>query len=299
MNVSSFYSKKIPKFLFLSILNRKDNYERGGTMHIVQEHFQSIHQMLKTLDGRKNNAVMRGEDSSSSGNSSFTLTESWDHAMKLLRYGYTDILGEIKAGMKEHAKFQEVSKKRNIKTAVQGVAPHVPNALLGVPNAMIHYESTVQKTKAISLVYFETANAGVEADTFVKSGIALLSTVHALEIRGYRVKLKCMFFSSKCEDERAFASVNLKDYREQLDLHKLCFPIAHPSMFRRIGFKWLETVPGIEEEDWSGGYGQPIYEDELSEIEGILKENEYFVTLHAIREQNYNVDGIIEYLNLK
>lgn len=269
-------------------------------MNIVYEKFPSIRHLLKTINGRENNEIMRNENASKrTGGYDFTRTENWEEAMSLLENGYTDILGDLKIGMRENAKFQEGTRKRNMQTSVHGVAPHVPNAILGLPNAMINYETTIQKSRAISLIYSETANAGEDAESFVKGGIAILSTVHALEIRGFRVNLKGMFFAAKRGDDRAFVTVNLKDYREHLDLHKLCFPIAHPSMFRRIGFRWLETVPGLQEDGWSHGYGRSIQADEISEIDGIVAPNEYILSLHTIQECDHDVNKIIQYLNLK
>lgn len=269
-------------------------------MKVVKEHFQSIHQMLENINKRPKNEVMRGRESASyTGSEDFTLTESWDKAIYLFKYGYTDILEEIKTGMKTNASFQKPVAKRRIKTHVEGVVPHIPNAILGLPNSMIHIQPNIQKTKAISIVYVKPASCMVDAREFVESGIAVLSTIHALEIRGFRVNLKVMFFNGKVGDERVFSTVDVKHYREHLDLHKLCFPIAHPSMFRRIGFKWLETTPEIEESGWARAYGKPVPVNEILEIEGLAQKNEYYISLATTKECNYNVDEIIEYLNVK
>lgn len=268
-------------------------------MRILKEHFNSIHQMLEIVNKRSNNEVMKNQNSSQTDDEEFTLTESWEQAIDLFQYGYKDIMDEIKIGMKKETKFQAATHNRKIKTGVQGYAPHVPNAILGLPNSMIDMKSEVRKVKAISIVYSITESAGVEAEEFVKSGIAVLSTIYALELRGVRVNLKIMFYDGKSEDERAFASVNLKDYREHLDLQKLCFPVAHPSMSRRLGFKWLETVPELECNGWSYGYGSQMKTEEFFEIEGLFKQNEHFLNLDITKECDYNTDRIIEKLDLK
>lgn len=267
-------------------------------MKIFKEHFNSIHQMLEIVNKRPNNEAMKGSKSSHTEDEDFTMTKSWEEAIDLFQYGYKDILEEIKTGMKEEAKFQAASSRRKNILSVEGFAPHVPNAILGLPNSMIKTQSEVRKVKAISLVYSITANAGTDASEFVKSGVAALSTIHALELRGIRVNLKIMFYNAKCQNDRAFGTVNLKDYREHLDLQKLCFPVAHPSMFRRIGFKWLETLPGLKNDDWSRGYGRQMETHEVLDIKDLLKENEYLLNLEMTEECEYNVDKIIEKLQL-
>jgi hypothetical protein len=242
---------------------------------------------------------MKGENESTTNGEDFTLTKSWDQAIDLFQYGYVDILDELKVGMKAATKFMTPQNRRKITTGVVGFVPHVPNAILGLPNSMIHIESEVRKTKAISLVYSITGNAYVRADQFVKSGIAVLSTIHALELRGIRVSLKIMFFNARCNDDRTIGTVTLKDYREHLDLQKLTFPVAHPSMFRRIGFKWLETVPGLTDTDWSSGYGRTMDTDDVLEIKGLFGANEHFLNIPIVEECEHDVDNIINRLNLK
>lgn len=267
-------------------------------MTVIYEHFSNLHQLIQTITNRPNNEVMKNEFSSQTGSEEFTLTTSWDHAVQLLQSGYTDILGEIKKGMTKHAKCKDVANRRMVTTAVQGVTPHIPNAIVGLPNSMIHYENKQRKTKAISIVYVLSAASRVEAKDLFQSGIALLSLIHALELRRYRIALKVMFFGAEKENEQAIGTVTIKQYQQHLDLHKLCFPIAHPSMLRRIGFKWLETVPGLSHPDFRSGYGRPIPLEELSAIHGIKQKNEHFINWETLKECNYDIDQAIHFLQL-
>ena len=95
-----------------------------------------------------------------------------------------------------------------------------------------------------------------------------------------------------------FATVKVKDYREHMDLQKLCFPLAHPSMFRRFGFKWLETVPGLTEVGWSFGYGRTVKNYKKFK-KHFMKENEFLIDLNLTKKYNYNPEKIIEVMNLK
>lgn len=169
----------------------------------------------------------------------FTGTNTWEEAVSLYQYGYTDILERIKSGIGANLQKTNPMTRRRVVTGVQGYAPHVPNAIMGLPNSMIHTESVMMKSKVVNIVYSSTENCGTEADEFIKSGIAVLSAVNALELSGYRVNLDISFYCAKDGDEYAFGTVNVKDYREHLDIQKLCFPTptrnsSTPEQFQSI-----------------------------------------------------------------
>lgn len=280
---------------------REAGHNPGGkenAMKIIKEHFSSIHQMLNVIESRSNNSVMRNDRSSETGTAAFTGTNSYAQAKWLFENGYTKILDQIKTGVGNNLKKTQNVNRRTIRTGVIGYAPHVPNAILGLPNSMILTEQQPQKIKTVSIVVGITENCGTDANEFIKSGIAALSVVNTLELRGYRVALKVAFWCAKAGEERAFGTIKLKDYREHLDIQKLCFPLAHPSMFRRFGFKWLETSPDIKDFNWHGVYGSQLKDLDFIK-ENFLEENESFINLSITKECAYDPDKIIERMNLK
>ena len=277
----------------------------AGKINIVSEHFTSINQMLKVIESRENNDIFKNTHSSETGSESFCGTKNWEEAMDLFTYGYKEILPKIKDGVGANLKTTESLKRRSISTGVVGYAPHVPNAILGLPNSMICSHSIQQKVKAITIVYCICENCGTPAEEFVKSGICILNVINKLELSGYRVNLKIMYYCAKENDkEYAFGTIDVKDFKEHLDLQKLCFPIAHPSMFRRFGFKWIETVSGLTECGWNFGYGRTLA-SETSKTEkflrehNLLKDNEYFMSLRYTNNHRYNADDIISSMNVK
>jgi hypothetical protein len=267
-------------------------------MKIVKEHFGSIHQMLSVIESRPNNSVMAGQDSSKTGTKRFTGTDSYEEAKQLFETGYTEILDQVKTGVGNNLKKTQNINRRTIRTGVIGYAPHVPNAILGLPNSMILTEQQPQKIKTVSIVVGITEKCGTKAEEFVKSGIAALSVVNTLELRGYRVALKVAFWCSEGGNERAWGTITLKDYREHMDIQKLCFPLAHPSMFRRFGFKWLETCPEIKDFGWAWGYGRQLNDSDFIK-KNFLGDNEFFINLSVTKECDYDPDKIIEKMNLK
>lgn len=265
-------------------------------MKIIKEHFTSIRQMLSVIESRPNNKVMKGRKESEDGTLSFTGTRSYQEALDLFQNGYTDVLDQIKTGVDANVRKNQVVNRRQIRTNVVGYVPHVPNAILGLPNSMIMTEQRPQKIKAVSIVAGITENCGTPAEEFVKSGIAVLSLVNTLELRGFRVSLKLSFYNAQCGEELTWATICLKDYREHLDIQKLCFPLANPSMFRRFGFKWLETCPNLHASGWAHGYGSS--RSDYNSAKQFLDENEYYIGLSLTKKCKYDVDKIISMLRI-
>lgn len=266
-------------------------------MKLIREHFQSIDEMLSVITSRPNNTPMNGRKESMSSDKNFTGTNSWEEAVNLYQYGYTDILEQVKRGVGAHIERTNPMTRRRVVTGVQGYAPHVPNSIMGLPNSMIYTESVMMKTKVVNIVYSTTENCGTEAEEFIKSGIAVLSVVNILELSGYRVNLNISFYCAKEDEEYTFGTVNVKDYREHMDIQKLCFPVAHPSMFRRMGFKWLETCVGLKNSGWARGYGsQVMFRNTPKEFKD---EGSILLDLEIVRKNKYDPDKIIESMNLK
>ena len=270
-------------------------------MIITKEHFKSIAHLMNTIEGRENNPAMEGEHSSRNGTREFTGSDSYSEAKELLRYGYKDILDEIKREVRKYSKIQQTRPQRQIMNDIIGYAPNVPNAIQNLPNSMVNTITQPTKVKAVSIVYSIVENCGTDAEEFIKSGVALLNVINRLELSGIRVNLKIAFYVATVGSETdgndyTFGTVDVKHYREHLDIQKLCFPLAHPSMFRRFGFKWIETVPGLDNRRWSFGYGRSISDyNDKAVLENIApNKDDKFINLSYMRDANYNVDNIIK-----
>lgn len=276
-------------------------YEKGG-VKVTEEYFSSIHHMLACLDSRENNEAMEGEHSSTeSGDPDWYGTASYGEAVKLLTCGYTDILDRLSLGIRKAMKSlknYDFSKSYMIDD-VQGAVPIVPNYLRGLPKTMSYRQPVVKKVKTMNIIYAPTANYGTGANEFIEAGIGLLSAIRAIEKSNVAIKLDCMFKNSYERNEAVIGTVRIKNYRDRLDLQKLCFPIAHPSMLRRIGFKFLETVPGLTNRGFASGYGRS---PDLDELTNYLKAPDNTVVLNFYlvhRELDCDPKKIIEYINEK
>lgn len=273
-------------------------------VNCVYEEFSSIDKLLKTLDSRPNNKIMEDKHFSEQHDSSFTGTESYQEAVNLLKYGYTDILPQIKREVKKNNKilFKNPLHQRKILNMPIGFVPNVPNALQNKPDSMINIVSTPQKKKTLSIIYAMSGNAGEDTDTFIKAGAALISAINLIELSGIQTRLYVDFmpamagggfFSSSNERELLAPVLRIKNYGERFNLTKICFPLAHPSMFRRIGFKYLETCPFITNSNFAGGYGRV---PELNELKDYIPTNyqTYILNTPFIKENNFNIQSILK-----
>lgn len=269
---------------------------------IVKEHFSSISEMMNVLDKRPNNEIMKNCDSSSKkGERGWYGTDSYEEASQLMRTGYTEILPKIKEGLAKSSKV--VSKMfsptdlRRPKNLPVGFIPHIPNSILNLPNSMIDIKISPQKRKTLSILYVMAGSCGISADTWIKAGIALLTAIKIVERQGISISIDTVFYCGSEHEQTAMGSVRVKHFGQPLDIQKLCFPLANPSMFRRIGFKFLETTPIITDKEFAYGYGRGFDCDEKKIKSQLENDKTYMLSGQWIKKHDYKVESILEYLN--
>ena len=209
--------------------------------------------------------------------------------MEIMRTGFKDPLEKMKRGILKMGA-SEKDKRPRLKNDFVGFVPHVPHTLMNLPITMINREKKNIKNKMIHLVYSYGASSKVTPNDMIKGGINFISLVNSLEKQGYRVKIDIISTHTSGKT-LACMMLNLKEYGQSLNLLKLTFPLVHPAMFRRIGFKWLETTPELKDSELSHYYGTPLSHimgyDNLKEAKflkdhGVLKgDNTYFCTIYT------------------
>lgn len=238
------------------------------------------------------------DNSSQSSDSSFSGTESYEEAFDLFKYG----------DEKLYKKFKEQSSKINIDkllgNAVRkqkyenrnyGCVPNVPNYLIGNPLNMINAEIGRISHKVINIFLSIGVPWHVDKEDIINTGIIYLSVIDLLEKAGYRCNLYAGVTAH--EGRHEYMYVRIKTDREPLNLKKLVFPLVHPSMLRRIYFRWAEV--NDYDYDITGGYGR---NDDESDIKKYMKNiyNEDFIlwTYNNIdKDKGHNIKKIEEILN--
>lgn len=267
---------------------------------LVFESFSTTHEFMRAVTSRPQNDKTpdnRGRE----GKNEFCGGLSWDESMDALRNGLPEI---CKAMQSDLRKFREngtitLGNKSVPRNYYYGSKPNVPAALAGKPKSMRQRQRQPKKVKTIRIVYDQCQNANTSAMTLKQSGTSVLCLVYALEKAGYRVKFDLLPFASQSRDECAISLINLKDFRQPLDLLKLSFPITHPAMFRRFGFTWLETVENLG--SFYVGHGHHIDRDtmitRLTEAK-VLDNNAYLIQVDDCEIANFDVRTIAQNLGI-
>lgn len=275
-------------------------------MEYIIENFSDINELVRVLDKRKPNTVFSGHELQSNGDDEYWYgTSTYTEAVELIRNGFTEPLEKIKRGVEVNQK-SFVTQKTSPKNDIVGYAPCVPNAILGIPQSMINKEVIPKKSKILTLVYDIDSNAGTDADTFIQAGITVLSILNSMEANGYRVSLKVLFNNSYGDEQEVFSAVTLKDWRQPIDLKKMAFPFCHPSMCRRIGFRWVESHPRLTDTEFRRGYGRAHASvKEFSECENhlrkhnIIKDHEKYINIKICKENDFDPHKVSAVCGLK
>ena len=264
------------------------------------ERYQNIYRFMDTIQSRPNNDKF-GRDSSESGD--WYGTKTWDEAMEQFSNGIPETAEKLKKSLDAFKANSNIcaTKSRPI-NYYYGHTPNIPAAIIGLPKSMRKVERTPQKVKAISLVFNQNESCEVGADTLRKAGECVLQMVYALELRGYRVTLDILAFASQNEGRAFILAINVKDWKQHLDILKLSFPVTSPAMFRRMGFRWAETMPGVEGgRVW--GYGTPIVRDsdkgrKRLESAGYDLKTTYMVTIDDCKKSDFDALEVAKKLGI-
>ena len=189
----------------------------------------------------------------------FSGTESYEQANNLLLYGDRNLARRItEAGTyTTEAKIQKYMAKRTYTASVVGAVPHVANYVAGCPNTMIRIQQTRQPQKVVTIGYCMTVSAFVDIEDMIRVAAEMVSAIMILEAKGIRVNYYTLNYNYANEGRAQHIisnAIKIKSAGQKLDLLKMAYPMASPSMFRRHIFKFFETEPGIPKA-FTGGYG--------------------------------------------
>ena len=226
--------------------------------NIEIEKFATIDAFVKSLNTRELNPAFKNKGEISSkikGNKDFYKTDTYEESEELLTGGYREGLSVIQSEKRVN---NYGSIKRNIPTVdVVGFAPHVPNAIAGIPQSMVSVKARNQKSKIVNIIYNNSASCSVTTSQLAVAGRHVLDVVAILERQGHRVNVDIL--TTACTSTQvAMCFVRVKDALRIINPLKLAYILVHPSFFRRQGFRWIETCPKITDETFSNCYGYPL-----------------------------------------
>jgi len=205
---------------------------------------------------------------------SWDLKAGWDGAIKMAKEGWPE-------GLKRMQKVAELlempSGARSYEPqpvlAVAGDEVDIGAYLSGEPECMMDWEvrATPSFGKVVKIVCHLTANASVSANAMFRRGSLAYLIIDALESCGIRCEVwglvKCSTCGNRDEGPDFLAQVCLKDADQPIEPDRLAYMLAHPAVFRRLGFRLMELTP----EYTRGCYGSTVNPpEELMEGDGVI-----------------------------
>ncbi len=226
------------------------------------ETYRSAQEMADDLETRKR-TDSHFEDTFRPSRTSF-IGATKEETYRMLREGYQPTVDALKGKVKVTA----TGKRFKSYNDVCGYQPIIPNAIMGLPNAMINSSMAPIKTKVLDIYYDMTVACFVESSDLIKAGQKMLGVIREMEAQGYRFNLYvCQSYSDDkgCD----MVCVKVKSANQPFDLKRMSFPVSHTAFFRGIGFDWYSKFPlGT----YRYGYGRSIsYEHTQEELTAEFK----------------------------
>lgn len=232
---------------------------------IYAQKFETMDSFFKFITTAQNNKVFADCHGSDRNSESFAGTKDFATAAELFRNGWDAGLEKIKAG--KGGDFSAPAPRALVRNYYVGACPNVPRALQGLPDAMRQVYRTPQKQKVVTIFVDMCVSGMLDKDRYQKVGGYIYQAIKAIEEQGTRVEIVTGFADSISQNRSAAEEliicpeITLKKASETLDSGRLSFALVHVGMFRRLGFKYIETCPcellnGSRAGDYSpSGYG--------------------------------------------
>lgn len=219
----------------------------------------------------------------------WTQTMSFDDAVLLMKRGWSDMAQKLTNKLAAIDKKTEPIKKARPVNSVAGYHPIVPLYLAGVPTSMVSSKMVPVKQKVINITKLFNYNGGVSSETIIDESIKVMQLVKKLEAQGYRVNVDVAFGSAAGGREIA-ASIRVKSANERLQVSKLAFPLVHPSMLRRLMFRYIEVNKDVTR-SYVHGYGAPVQRDKMQKL---LPDSIVIPAIWEVQDINkiHNIDDI-------
>ena len=185
--------------------------------------------------------------SSITGSEDFTGTESFEQAHHLALHGFPEGTKEMKKQMDllGHAKANRLEPVFD----VFGDEVEIGRFCSGDPENMVTFENVLKDGQQFLDVYVAFSYSyHKEARQIIKRGAIVLSNIDYLENNGFRCRIVGYNHALCRKDRRAKTRMGvkhlaiLKDYNEPLDIDRMAFALACPSMLRRLAFRLTELL---------------------------------------------------------
>lgn len=256
--------------------------ETNGNVNIS---FNSIADVVNYIDTTKRTSFYKRRHDSDNNDYGFTGTHTMEEARELLFHGWEDGAKQLKNKLDAKINVNNNGYRNKTFYDIAGFQCSVPRYLQGIPTNMVNNKRVVQKQKVVNITKDFGYSASVSKEEMMRESVKFLQAVDKLEKQGVR----CNVFVSVVTRGRKSKGyidirVKVKDSSQRMNLKQLAFPLAHPSMFRRIVFALIERLEDCK--DFGMGYGS------CTEWENVkhLYKGEYYVPRNVMEEEITNIE---------
>lgn len=206
----------------------------------------------------------------------FTKTKSFDEAIDLLHDGWTDKAKELTKKLKAVERDMAPITKQQRCVSVAGYQPIVPLFLAGQPANMIGTRMQPVKQKVVTLVKSVSYSGNVEPEEWTEQGLKALAVVKKLESNGLRVNVDIVRggYDPDTKSNGIVCRVRVKNANERLNVSKLAFTMCHPSMQRRLMFRFTEVYDKVSS-GYRSTYGMTFITSDWKKV--LDKKKEYLL----------------------
>lgn len=248
----------------------QETVTKNGTITSYIREFKSLDEFEKYITNTPLNKTFQWKTLQSVASSyKFTQTHTYDEATQLFKNGWNDMANELTKSLKVKQQQVENAQVQKAVYDIVGFQASVPRYLQGIPTSMVNKKMVPIKQKVITLNKDVSYHAGIKTSEIVEASVQTLHLIKKIEAQGIRVNLN-LIWGDKAGDTKELIKIRLKSANERLNISKLAFPLVHPSMLRRLLFRYLEVAPSVTSE-YAWGYGKPM---DGSELKGYVP-NEY------------------------
>ena len=244
--------------------------------------FESVNALVTYLDNAQVTDTFRGHEHSKSSDSSFYGYDSYEQARKMLLNGDKELQKHLRGTAKLDINVPSTATRKKMVTRAVGFMPHVPNFLAGVPNNMVWVEEKKIQEPVITIIYNIGCLGSSSCEQVTMVSARIMSAIMSAERKGYRINLYAA--SAQTQGSQACGLIcKIKDSGQHIDTLKMAVPMISPAMNRRFGFRFRETMNGLNS-GWRCGYGSSMDSYEFRDF---------------LDRQNFKYDIAIAYESVK
>lgn len=248
-------------------------YIKDNNIRITE--YPSLGEFIADINSKPNNEFFKYRQSSQRKDTdNWYGTPDYQRALYMANNGWDSAAEKMAKKVKVTLSAGSPVRSSKPTYGVVGSQASVPRYLQGIPTNMVSRQTVYSKQKVVTITRGISYNWTWTTERMLEEGIKALQVIQSLETAGQRVRLNVMWaVSDYSRAHHHLCKVCVKQPDERMNLSKMAFALAHPSMLRRFFFKWLETDT-FAACDMGDGYGCP---SERPIKEKGMSENEYYI----------------------